>query len=67
MFGGDLAVLRVWVLTTLPAATSPSFRPMRPFAAGRRPGGWPWGGICENGGLGAPQFSAPEFGMNSRP
>ena len=40
-----------------------------PFAAGRRPDGWPWGGICENGGLGAAnsQFSAPEFGANSRP
>ena len=28
----------------------PFYCPVRPFAAGRRPDGWPWGGICEKGG-----------------
>ena len=43
-------------------ASARLFCPARPFAAGRRPGDWPWGGICKNRGLGAAdsQFSAPE-------
>ena len=58
MFRGNLAVLRVLLLATLPTPFGQFFCPRQGTASGRLT----WGGICENGVLGVAdsQFSVPE-------